>query len=64
MVAVPAETPVTMPERDPTLATVVALLVQVPPGMASPNVIVCPTHTPEGPLMGPGVTLTVTTRVV
>ena len=51
MVAVPAEIPVTTPLAL-TLVTDEALLLQVPPYVASVNVIVCPIQTPVGPVMG------------
>ena len=40
-----------------------ALLVHVPPGVASLSVIVLPTQTCEGPLMAEGPALIVTVRV-
>src|SRR6185436_17069239 len=45
MVAVPGVTPVTMPDPEPTVATVVALLDHVTPGVASLMVVVDPAHT-------------------
>lgn len=56
--------PVTTPDREPTVATVVALLVHKPPGMQSVSVSVAPTHTPAEPPMGQGERLTVTAVVV
>ena len=64
MVAVPADTPVTMPVV-PTVATVVAVLLQVPPVVASLNPVVAPAQTVAVPVMVPadGNGLTVTTLV-
>jgi len=53
MVVVPADMPVTVPVKDPIVATEVALLIQVPePVMGSDSVMFPPIHTPEGPVMG------------
>jgi len=52
MVAVPAETPVTMPVAEPTVATEGVLDVQVPPGVASARVVVPVTQTVKVPVMG------------
>jgi hypothetical protein len=64
---VPALTPVTNPELLFTVATEVALLVQVPPGVpvASDNCVVLPLQTVSVPVIVPatGVALTVTTAV-
>ena len=55
MVAVPAEAPVTIPVVEPTPATPVELLLQVPPVVESVSVIEPPIHigtepsTTEGP---------------
>ena len=54
--------PVTMPDDDPTVATAVLLLVQVPPVYRSPRAIVLPLQTTEAPLIAPGVWFTVTTN--
>ena len=51
IVTAPALTPVTMP-AEPTVATVVALLAHVPPGIASDRVEVAPTHKLLAPVMG------------
>ncbi len=64
IVAVPAEIPVTTPVVLPTVATPGALLVHVPPGVASVNVIVEPTHTADGPAITAGNAFTVITLVV
>jgi hypothetical protein len=61
-VAVPELTPVTVPV-DPMVATVVVLLLQVPYGVASVNVVVNPAHTTAVPFTVPGVTLTVMVAV-
>ena len=45
MVTVPADTPVTIPLPVPIVATVVALLVQLPPPVASVKVVVRPEQT-------------------
>ena len=63
IVAVPAVTPVTMPEEEPTVALVL-LLLQVPPAVASVSVIVAPSQTEELPEIDGGVGFTVTVTVV
>ena len=60
MVAVPADTPVTIPELMPIVAIVVAVLVQVPPPTASVSGVVAPIHTVIIPVMAAGTGLTVT----
>lgn len=60
---VPADTPVTTPDDEPTTAIDVLLLLQVPPDGEPASVIVLPTHTCVGPDMV-GVGLTVITTVV
>ena len=62
MVVVPARTPVTIPVDEPTVATLAALLLHVPPP-ASVSVVVVPTQTTAEPLIGDGKGLTVTTEV-
>ena len=64
MVAVPADTPVTVPVV-PTVATVVAVLLHAPPVVASLNPVVEPAQTVAVPVMVPadGNGLTVTTLV-
>jgi hypothetical protein len=57
---VPAETPVTMPEPEPMVAIVVALLFHVPPPVASDNEVVKPTHTVFVPVITEGKAITVT----
>ena len=49
MLTVPADTPVTMPDVMPTVATVVLELLHVPPVTESVSVIVDPAHTVPGP---------------
>ena len=51
MVATPAAMPITCPFV-PTLAVAMALLLQVPPVVASLRIIVSPAHTVVGPVMG------------
>jgi len=60
---VPAETPVTIPEEEPTVATEGLPLLHVPPPVPV-SIIEDPTHTLPGPVMAPGVGLTVTIPVV
>ena len=64
MVAVPADTPVTVPVL-PTVATVVVVLLQAPPVVASLNPVVDPAQTVAVPVIVPadGNGLTVTTLV-
>ena len=52
MVAKPAVTPVTIPVVEPTVATAVLLLLQVPPVVASVSVLEEPAQTVSIPLMG------------
>jgi hypothetical protein len=60
IVTVPPDTPVTIPEEDPTVAIVVLLLLHTPPGGRQVKVIVLPAHRLVGPVIGPGFGLTVT----
>ena len=53
IIALPDDTPVTMPE-EPTDAISVLLLLHVPPEEVSLNVAVEPEQMPETPLMAPG----------
>jgi hypothetical protein len=55
--ALPADTPVTTPVVL-MVATAVLLLAHVPPLVAWVSVMLLPTHTLSGPLMGPGVPAT------
>ena len=63
MVAVPPDTPVTVPETEPTVATDRLLLYHSPPEIRSLKDIVVPEHSEEAPLMGSGVGLTVTVTI-
>lgn len=58
----PAAAPVTMPDAVPTVATVVLLLVQVPPPVVLDSVAVVPEHIDNAPdgVMATGVVYTVT----
>ena len=60
MNGVPAAIPVTLPERDPTVPSAVLLLLHVPPGVPSLNVVERPVQTAVTPDIGAGVGLTVT----
>jgi len=62
MVAVPAAPPEIKPVA-PTVAIPVALLLHVPPLMASVNVVVAPAHTAVTPVMINGDELTATILV-
>jgi hypothetical protein len=62
MVVVPAKTPDTTPVPETTVATLVVLLLHVPPP-ASLSEVVEPTQTEGVPLIADGNGLTVTTRV-
>ena len=55
--------PVTIPVVEPTVATVVLSLVQMPPEVASLSKVVRPTHAAGVPVIGAGTGLTVTTTV-
>jgi hypothetical protein len=63
MVAVPAETPTTMPVPDPTLATAPSLLLHVPPIVESFKVIVVYTHATLLPKIADGAPYTDTVVV-
>jgi hypothetical protein len=63
ILVVPTVIPVTIPEREPMVATAVVPEVQLPPTAASDKVIVLPTHTVEGPRMAVGEELTVSVVV-
>lgn len=58
MVAVPAATPTTVADNDPTVATSTSLLLQVPPGVGSNKVVVPPTHILVVPAIGDGAGVT------
>lgn len=64
IVAVPAATPDTMPDAEPTEAVVASLLLHVPPVVASVSVMVLPMQTKVKPDMGAGVLNTVTDAVL
>ena len=52
MIAVPDDTPITVPVL-PTVATVVTVLLQAPPVVASLNPVVEPAQTVAAPVMAP-----------
>jgi hypothetical protein len=56
--------PPTTPVAEPTVPIAVALLLQVPPDVVQPNVVVLPAHTVETPVMAAGMGLTVKVDVV
>ena len=64
-VDVPAVRPLTRPVVDPTVATVVLLLLQAPPRTDSLKLIVAPSHTEFGPVIvaGSGFTVTIVVAV-
>ena len=65
MVAVPPATPVTVPEPEPMVATLVLSLLHVPEGVTSASVVVVPTQTPDvPPVIAAGAALTVTVNEV
>jgi hypothetical protein len=64
MVAVPAVTPLTVPEPEPIVATALLLLAHAPDGDALASVVVDATHTVGVPVMVAGNGLTVNTDVV
>jgi hypothetical protein len=64
MVVVPPNTPVTIPVPVPTVATVVVLLVHLPPVVPSLRVLVCPAHMLVIPVIGNGLAFTVITELV
>ncbi len=63
MLLVPADTPVTRPVADPTVATPGVPELQVPPDGAPVNVVVSPSHMSSVPLMPVGSAFTVTVLV-
>ena len=63
MMAVPGIIPVTTPVVEPIVATVISLLDQVPPKMASLNTDVAPMQMVVFPRIGIGIAFTVTARV-
>ena len=64
MIVVPAAIPVAIPVPGPIVATNGLPLPQVPPGVASANVVVKPTHTDSVPVMAAGNGFTVTMAVL
>ncbi len=56
--------PITIPVVEPTEPIPGALLLQVPEGVISPNVVVSPEHTLNIPVIGAGSGLTVTVAVM
>jgi hypothetical protein len=54
MIEVPPDMPVTVPDREPTVATPGAPLLQVPPVVASLKVIAAPAHALVIPVIGNG----------
>ncbi len=64
IVDVPAATPVRSPDDASTVATAMLPLLHAPPGMAFASVTSAPTHTEAGPVMAPGVGLTVISALV
>jgi hypothetical protein len=63
MIDVPADTPLTTPVPEPTVATPVAPELHVPLLVASVNVTVAPAHTAAVPDMADGAVPTVTVTV-
>ena len=62
-IAVPSDTPVTMPVLLPTEATPSADELQVPPDGVLLNVVVAPIHTLRVPVISEGIAFTVTIAV-
>jgi len=60
----PPVTPVNIPDKEPTVAIDVVLLLHTPPDVPSVNVSVAPVHTEEGTVIGPGAVVTVTVFVI
>ena len=63
-VTVPVVTPARKPVAEPIVATLMLLLVQVPPVAGSPNAVVLPTHTRVVPVIVPGNVFTVIVATV
>ena len=63
ILVVPVTRPLTTPVVPSIVATVVLLLLQLPPVVALASVALAPTHVPDGPVIAAGVGLTVTTAV-
>jgi hypothetical protein len=64
ILGVPAATPVTIPDADPTVAWAVLLLLQVPPAVRSDKVVVKPIQTLVVPVITAGIGLTVIAEVI
>ena len=64
MLAVPAVIPFTMPKPGPVVATMVLLLLHVPPPGPLASAVVSPIHTARLPVIGSGGVFTVTVLVV
>ncbi len=64
IIAVPADTPVTMPLEVPTVAIAVFPLLQVPLGVTSLRLVVKPTHMLSRPVIGAGSGLTTNVAVI
>jgi hypothetical protein len=64
MTEVPALKPDTKPLSEPTMATTVLLLLQMPPAVEVLRVVVLPTHTAVMPVIAAGSGLTVIIVVV
>ena len=64
IVAVPDVPPVITPVVKMMLAVAVALLLQLPPAVASVNVVLRPEHTSRVPMIAAGNGFTVTTSVM
>jgi hypothetical protein len=63
IVDVPPETPVTVPDDEPMVATLVVPLVHVPPGEMSVSVVDVPAQIEARPVIAPGSGFTVTVFV-
>lgn len=63
MVTTPVAMPPTTPVVAPTVPVVTELLLHVPPATELVSVMVCPTHTVDGPPIVAGAVTTVTTAV-
>jgi hypothetical protein len=57
--AVPAETPLTIPEPEPMVAMDVAVVLHAPPASASLSVVVAPAHNVAVPVIADGLGLIV-----
>lgn len=67
MLALPADTAVTIPEIDPMVAIAVLLQLHLPPDVASVRAVLLPVHGVSEPEMGasePGITVTLYVAVV